>query len=54
MSMKYWWNDNGRVKAMYSEEKKNRAIATLSTTNPTWTVLGFNKKLRDERRRLNA
>ena len=47
--MTHWWNDIGRVKPMYSEEGKNRATATLSTTNSTWTVLGLNKKLRDER-----
>jgi hypothetical protein len=34
---------------MYSEGGKKRATAILSTTNPTRTVLGLNKKLRDER-----
>jgi len=48
--MKHWWNDTGRVKPMCSGGGEgDRATATLSTTNPTRTVLGLNKKLPDER-----
>lgn len=36
MSVDYGWNDDGRVKPKYS--RKTCVVATLYSTNPTWTT----------------
>jgi hypothetical protein len=41
------WNEIDRGKPKYSG--KNYPSVTLSTTNPTWTDLGSNPRLRGER-----
>ena len=46
--MEQQWNEIERGKPKYLE-KKTCPIATLSTTNPTWTDPGSNPGLRNER-----
>jgi hypothetical protein len=49
---KQQWNDTDRVEPKDSE--KTCPIATLSTTNPTWTDLGMNPGIQNEKLMTNC
>jgi hypothetical protein len=46
MGMEHWWNDTDRDNI--SAQRKTCPIATLFSTNPTWTGVGSNAGLRGE------
>jgi hypothetical protein len=52
MNMEQWWKDifAGETEVL----GENLPSATLSTTNPTWIVLGANPSLRGERPATNS
>jgi len=41
--MKQWWNETNRADLKFW--RKPCPTATMSTTNPTWTGLGFKSRL---------
>jgi len=41
MSIEHWWSDNDRGKLKYLKRNLTQ-YASLSTTKPTWTGLGWN------------
>ena len=47
MNMEQWWNDTEREKSKYLERNLSHCYVTIQ--NPTWTALGLNPGVCDDR-----